>query len=158
MSQQHPPPRTAPAGADRHAAKDAIGLPLSAFAAEDRALLRELYGAALPLADLWRGMREAPDYSALRRQVEAVDGDRLREAAHSLGGASRRAGLDTPPLRTAVHEARGGLVVLANARDLLALLPEPEKVLRMAAHAARDYGRAMRDAVTDLDEPGRWVD
>ncbi|VTT99652.1 Uncharacterized protein OS=Crocosphaera watsonii WH 0005 GN=CWATWH0005_3458 PE=4 SV=1 [Gemmataceae bacterium] len=132
-------------------------VPLARFAPGDRDILLQLYAAVNEV----HALRSAGGPAAAKLEqlvVSAADG-RLMSAASALGEATRSAGRATPEVYKALHDVRGGgLTVFLGAAELLVDAPGDFGLLRMAADAARDHAKIMRNLLPEIDPAGRAAD
>jgi signal transduction histidine kinase len=132
-------------------------VPLARFAPDDREILTRLYAAVKEVHAL--RLSGGPVAASLEQLVVAAADGRLMAAASALGEATRSAGRATPEVYRALHDVRGGgLTVFLGAADLLAAAPGDRGLLRMAADAARDHAKIMRNLLPDIDPAGRAAD
>jgi signal transduction histidine kinase len=135
-----------------------FGVPLAAFAAEDRDLIRRVYAVVKAIHDVWVADRTARDDHELQKDMREAGTDAFAASAAALGTATAARG-PSPEVRRALHDLRGGgLRLLVSTAALLRLgLPGPT-LLSTCVALARDHARIMRHAVPDLDPAGRAHD
>ncbi len=144
---------------NRSARFDGTGceVPLDRFDPPDRDIIRRLYAAVKQV----HALRQAggPEAAFVGAVVGATADGGLMAAASALGDATRSAGRATPEVYKALHDVRGGgLTVFLGAAELLAAAPSDRGLLRMAADAARDHAKIMRNLLPDIDPVGRAAD
>lgn len=147
-----PPLPTADPPALQTSQPDGPGLPLSAFAAGDQALIRLAYEVVKGVCDLWLSMCDAPDLPRFRGAIIALDSPALINKLQKLGGATAALGAATPRVRAICHDiCGGGLSGLLGMAGLLRMGAAPPGALGDCFLQARDHAELMRKVVTDLD-------
>lgn len=130
-------------------------VPLSRFDPVDQVLLDRIYQAVQGLA--LRGRAGAGRVVA--DDVRRTAGAALLADVRRLGTATRAAGREDDAVRKAAHDIRGGgLTVLLGVAEMLGGAGGDADLVRMAADAARDHAKIMRNLLPDIDPAVRAAD
>ena len=135
-----------------------LGVALNQLAADDQALVRHIYEAALVIAANRPTRPDAPVEPAFVAMVRAIAAEPFVKAAQRLGEATAKA--DPGPLvRKVLHDVRGGaLTALVGTAGLLEFGPPDPDLLVTCGRLARDHCKIVRSALPDLDPPRRRHD
>ena len=136
------------------------GVPIGSFAAKDQERLWEIYAHVNELL----AILSAPDGTerasvALHQFIASTEFDRLRNNLRAIGYATFAVGQPDQVTAKAIHDIRGGaLAVLLLRLELAADAPFSKDELRTLFMLARDHGKIMRSAISDLDVERRQKD
>ncbi len=135
-------------------------LPPEQFESGEREVLRGLYDGLESLYRDWLAQRDAPDWDALARRVEALARGRVVLGLRELEATGRTNGSGEVRHRAkVVHDIRGGgLTSLVVQGELLEEDPGDRELIRSAVLLARDHAKMMRNALAWLDPSGRARD
>ena len=136
---------------------------LEEVAHADALLVTDIYQAVKKIYDLWLYMREQPNYDLLQEQLQEFSRSEYISMIQSLGRATlaNTTNGDTPKVRRAIHDIRGGaLTSLIGYAHLILKMPteSSQKYIRQAVFLARDHAKMMRNILPNLDRPTRLAD
>jgi signal transduction histidine kinase len=136
------------------------GVPLGTFAAPDEAIILRVYAQINALLTILEAHAPAEAISGtLRQLLQTADFDRLRADLRALGKATFAGDPPDDLTAKAIHDIRGGaLAVILLRLDFAAGQAFARDGLRTLFMLARDHGKIMRSAVSDLDPVRRQKD
>jgi hypothetical protein len=158
--ERHLPPGFRNLRSQRYRGED-FDIALTALSAIDQAHVRVVYELAKALHNDWIGMRDDPDWDALRQRVTTVRRPPFTDSAKAMGHDTMATCLNEETRRVlgkVLHDLRGGaLAPLQLYASMAEWDPDPLH-LRSAAFLARDQAKIMRNILPDLDPEVRRAD
>ncbi len=142
---------------DRYAG-GGFDMTLDQLAAEDVALIRQVYGAVKRMYDLWLYMSGTPNYRLLREELALFAQKSFLREAQRIGTHTRTRSTQVAKV---VHDIRGGgLTSLTGYAQLIPRMQgiDDEQFIRQAVFLARDHAKMMRNAIPELDPIFREAD
>lgn len=135
------------------------------FAAEDVPMLEQLYYKTKSVYDVWLYMKDSPNYSLFKDNVEELASQEVRHLLQDFGKASyaklEPQGGISDGFRQVIHDLRGGamaaLVGYAQYIQSEHAFDDSE-LMRSFVFLSRDQAKMMRNAVEDLDPLTRAAD
>jgi hypothetical protein len=131
---------------------------LEDFHPEDAQLLKIIYENIKAVYDLWLYMKDAPQYSLFKPNVEWLQSERMITIGKTLG---THADYSSPHIKKIIHDVRGGalMAMISNAKRIQLLnLYHDTDIMRSFVFLARDQAKMMRNAVEDIDVITRSAD
>jgi signal transduction histidine kinase len=131
---------------------------LQDFSPADRERLTAIYKQIKSIYDLWLYMKEAPQYSVLKKNVEAIISDEFvcmgKDLALDFNYNSER-------MAKILHDIRGGAMTsMIGYADRISMqnLYRDVDTMRSFVFLARDQAKMLRNAVEDIDPHTRAAD
>jgi hypothetical protein len=131
---------------------------LSDFTLVDVELLKVIYENIKSVYDLWLYMKETPQYSLFKNNVEWLRSSEMVNIGKALGSESE---YSSPHIHKILHDVRGGaLMAMISSATRIAIfdLYHDLEVMRSFVFLARDQAKMMRNAIHDIDIPTRTAD
>jgi hypothetical protein len=131
---------------------------LQDFTASDAEILHVIYNKIKMIYDLWLYMKDAPQYSLFKPNVEWLCSAESVNIGKTLGSANEYASFH---LRKILHDVRGGaLMTMISSAMRISLfdLYHDIEIMRSFVFLARDQAKMMRNAIHDIDIPTRTAD
>lgn len=140
-----------------------FSITLGELATTDAHLIGRIYGILEHVYGRWREMQDDPRYELLAEKLGVFNDKKFLEAVQNIGLATYREKTDSPELRKALHDVRGG--GLTSLIGYVQFMPRlagrgqlPDSLIKNLAYLARDHAKMMRNIFEDLDRAKRQAD
>lgn len=157
---KHLPPGFRNLRSQRYRGED-FDIALASLSGVDQAHVRVVYEFARTLHETWIGMRDDPDWDALRKVVADVLRAPFADSAKAMGHDTMATCHDEArrhALGKVLHDLRGGALTPLQLYARMAEWDTDPLHLRSAAFLARDQAKIMRNILPDLDPEVRRAD
>lgn len=131
---------------------------LSDFSQKDAYILKTIYENIKAVYDLWLYMKDAPQYSLLKPNVERFTSPEIVLMGKQLGESIPSA---SEQLHKVIHDIRGGafMTMISSATRIATFdLYQKIEAMRSFVFLARDQAKMMRNAIEDIDPITRAAD
>lgn len=140
-----------------------FSIELTQLASTDAALITRIYNVLEHVYRLWQKKQDTLAYEPLTEELSVFNDKEFLERVRSIGMATYREKTDTPDLRKALHDMRGGgLTSLIGYAQFLPRLASRGQMrpslVKNLAFLARDHAKMMRNIFPDLDRKKRQAD